>query len=124
VSGSDEQPEEFECVFPFSGVHGLELGVDERERPGQGDADAAEEQREPGLGIVGQRGIQRGRRGQRFEDGAQFDLSSRRSKACTLSCSPLVTGRSQGRMTSRTFAFAVAWPMSSRSYSASLTKSR
>jgi hypothetical protein len=47
VSGSDEQPEEFERAFPFSGVHGLELGVDERERPGQGDADAAEEQREP-----------------------------------------------------------------------------
>ena len=39
--------------------------------------DAAEEQREPGLGVVGQRGIQRGPRGQRFEYGTELD--SRRS---------------------------------------------
>jgi hypothetical protein len=41
--------------------------------------------------------------------------SSRRSKSCMLSCSPLVTGRSHGWMTSRAFAFAWAWPMSNRS---------
>ena len=63
VSGSDEQPEELERAFPFPGVHGLELGVDQLERPDQGDAHAAEEQREPGLGVVGQRGIQWGPRG-------------------------------------------------------------
>jgi hypothetical protein len=109
VSGSDEQPEEFERAFPSSGVHGLELGVDERERPGQGDADAAEEQREPGLGIVGQRGIQRWpRAASDSRMGRSSISSSRRSKACTLSCSPLVIGSSQGRMTSRTFGFAVA----------------
>ncbi len=54
-------------------MHRLELGVDELERPGQGDADAAEEQREPGLGAR-PAGIRGSGRGQGLEDWPQFDL--------------------------------------------------
>ena len=55
-------------------MHGLQLDVDELERPGQGDADAPEEQREPRLGVLAERVIERRPGGQGFEDGPQFDL--------------------------------------------------
>src|ERR1700722_3991674 len=38
LSGSDQQPVQAERALPFPGVHGLQLGIDELERPGHGHA--------------------------------------------------------------------------------------
>jgi hypothetical protein len=53
---SDEYPDDAECVIPFIGVHRCELCVENVERPGQGNADPAEEQRQPGLGFIAESG--------------------------------------------------------------------
>jgi hypothetical protein len=115
ASGSDQQLEQAERAFPFNGVNGPHLGVDELERPGQGDADAPEEQREPGLGVLAQRVIERRPGGQGFEDGPQFDLLLEALERVRALLQPLGDRQVPGSMMSRAFALAVAWPMSSRS---------
>jgi hypothetical protein len=49
---SDEHPDDAECAIPFIGVHSCELRVENVERPGQGNGDRAEEQRQSGLGFL------------------------------------------------------------------------
>src|SRR5258706_12670657 len=70
----DQQPEEAERAFPFLAVHGLQFRVDDLEGPGQRDADAAEDQRQPGLGVLGQRRVQRRSGRQVIEDWAETGL--------------------------------------------------
>src|ERR1700761_3257857 len=72
--GLDEQPEHGEDAFPFFGVNGLDLPVDGFERPGQRDADAAEDQREPGLRLIVQHHVQRRSGGQGLQDAPELNL--------------------------------------------------
>src|SRR3984893_10627230 len=72
--GLDEQPEEAERAFPFLGVHGLHLGVDHLEGPGQRHADAPEDHRKPALGLLAQRGLERRVRRQGLQNWPKLDL--------------------------------------------------
>src|SRR5580692_5594446 len=71
---SDQQPEDAERALPFLAVHGLHIGVNELECPGQGNADAAEELRKPGLRRVAERIVERRAGYEGFEDGPELDL--------------------------------------------------
>jgi hypothetical protein len=76
----DQQPEEAERAFPFVAVHGLQLCVDDLERPGQGDADAAEDQRQAGPRLLGQRRVERRACRQVIEDEPELGLRSMPSR--------------------------------------------
>src|SRR3984957_10896221 len=71
---SDQQPEDAERAFPFLGVHGFHVGLNEPEGPGEGHADAAEELRKPGLRRVAERIVERRAGHEGFEDGPELDL--------------------------------------------------
>src|SRR5687768_10238400 len=118
----EQQPEQLVRAVPVIGGGVAHLRVDDPQRPGKREADAAEHLEEDVLGLRTEGHITGGRRNVSPSSRRSTSASSRLLNARICSCRPFVIGRSCGAITSRPFHRAESRPAIAMSSTCSSTK--